>query len=511
MKRGYRLAALWGVSALSASVAIGCSTLDYGASEDELNLEEGRTKDNVLTDVELLGGAGTFVPTQQQIQKLLEKTPHGGGTRSVLADTKVNLGEDGGEVLVSEAIYNAAKVGGVNPLALLVRLQLEYSLVGTKAGQLSEADLKKRLDWAFGCGCPHAPICKTEPANYTGFYAQASCAVRLIKQHFDAARSRGKTSTGWGVGIAMSTQDQSEVTPENIATAVLYTYTPYAGQDFGGEKSTACKNAAGQADYCAGNALHTYLWDSYATAMGGRTAAAGDAGRDGTVPVIEDSGAVTFDTGVISPPDPPDPPDPPPVTGECQDDSYCTSNSRGHTCMSDNTCGCFSSTECPSGRVCDPSTSQCKAATTPPPTGTGTAPPPTGTGYPPPTGTGTPGLPRPQGDAGRYPLYDAGYSPTDTTNTTPNPTAPRPADTPENRPAAGVGPTQIGYSDNNPYGDNTSYTDGGKSKKKKNAAKDSGGCSVNAAGTPTELPSSSFFLAAGIAAILAGRRRRSGT
>ena len=66
--------------------------------------------------------------------------------------------------------------------------------------------------------------------------------------------------------------------------------------------------------------------------MGGRTASAGDGGRDGTV--VDESSTIApgFDSGqIITPPDPPDPPDPPPVTGECQDDSYCTSNARGTT------------------------------------------------------------------------------------------------------------------------------------------------------------------------------------
>jgi MYXO-CTERM domain-containing protein len=154
-------------------------------------------------------------------------------------------------------------------------------------------------------------------------------------------------------------------------------------------------------------------------------------------------------------------------------------------------------------------TSQCKTGSTTPPTPTGTTPYPTGTGttpYPPGTGT-SPGIPRPAGDAGRYPLYDAGFDPSDLTNATPAPTAPRPADSPSDRPAPGVQPSQIGYSDNNPYGENQSYTDGGKSKKKKNAAKDSGGCAVTETGAPTEIPSSAFLLA-GLAAILAGRRRK---
>ncbi len=68
----------------------------------------------------------------------------------------------------------------------------------------------------------------------------------------------------------------------------------------------------------------------------------------------------------------------------------------------------------------------------------------------------------------------------------------------------------LGYNTGNPYGEGTSSAaDGGTGKKKNAAQKASGGCSVGAAGTgsPAELPST-FFLVAGVATILAGRRKK---
>ncbi|MBK6694414.1 MAG: hypothetical protein IPG50_19735 [Myxococcales bacterium] len=491
MIRMARVLLMSGSVALAAGLAVGCSQANLDdETEDELALQAGRTKDNVLTDNELLGTGNAVNPTAEEIQKLLEKTPHG-GSRSVLADKKIAMEDGSGELPVSQVIYNAAKLGGVNPLALLVRLQLEQSLVGTKAGQLTPEKLDQKLAIAFGCGCPHAPICKTEPQSYTGFYNQVSCAVRVLKQHMDSVKTRGKTSSGWGTaGVTKTTQDGVEVTPENAATAVLYTYTPYAGQDYGGAKSPDCKTSTGQAGYCAGNALHTFLWDSYASAIRGGVATPARLEAGVQAPVTDASASPA---PVIEQPDVYEPPTPPPPPGECSDDSACTSKTAGKACLYDYTCGCYADSDCTSAKpVCDTSTNRCKAQPANP------NPNPT------PTPNPNPGLPRPNGDAGLGRLSDAGAAAPELL--TPAPTAPRPADAPENRPAAGAPGAGMGYNAGNEYGENTSYTDGGPSKKKKAAAKDTGGCSVGSAGRE-ELPSS-VFLVAGVAAIFAGRRRR---
>lgn len=494
MNRMLRLMGLWGAAALVTGIAVGCSNVedDGDVSDDELH-SAARTANNLLTNEELMGkpGARTVVPTEAQIQKFLEKTPHK-GVRSVLADKQVLL-DDGTEapetVPASKAIYNAAKAGGINPLELIVRLQLEQSLIGTKAGQLSDAELDRRLKIAFGCGCPHAPVCKTQPEKYTGFYQQLSCAVRVIKGHMSDVTTKKKTSSGWGPGIPMTTSDGAEITPENEATAVLYTYTPYAGQDFGGQKSAACKNAAGQNDYCAGAALHTWLWDSYASAISGTTPAQAsvDSGADATVTAIVDAGPAPTPTPDVYVP---------PTPGECTaGGSECVGNSHGEACLDDNTCGCAYDSDCTGyNQECNTATSQCrtKQSTTPTPTPT-------------PTSTGT--TPRPP----TPPLYDAGVpSSTETAAATPPPTAPRAADDPSQRPTPGATGGGLGYNTGNPYGEGTSSAaDGGTGKKKNSAQKASGGCSVGAAGTgsPAELPST-FFLVAGVATILAGRRKK---
>jgi hypothetical protein len=503
MKRAFQWLGLFGAATLVVGLAAGCSqSPDTGTTDDELHSAQ-RTKDNLLTDEELLGTAGsnTVVPDAAQIQKFLEKTPHN-GVRSILADKKVTL-DDGTEsppeYLVSEMIYDAAKQGGINPLELLVRLQLEQGLVGKRAGDLSADELDKKLKYAMGCGCPHAPICARDPDSYTGFYQQVSCAVRILKGHMDDAKTKGHTSTGWGIDITKTTEDEAEITPENNATAVLYTYTPYAGEDFDGQPSSACKNAKGQPDYCSGAALHTWLWDSYATAIRGTktTGAATDAGAPSTHPPVADAGE--------------DPPyvdeeedageDVPPAYGECSSDADCASSTNGGACFSDDTCGCFSDSDCTTAQRCDTATNHCKTRSTPPPT-----PPPS-------SGSDAGGLPRPNGPSGGsgFPLYDAGYGNTDQSAATPPATAPRPADDPAARPTPGASVGDIGYSTNNPYGDGTSTADSGKKKKKKpNAAIDSGGCSIaspGTSGTHDDLPSA-FFLVAGVAAIVGGRKRK---
>lgn len=541
MHGALKLAGLLAASAMFVGIAVGCSAGDdLGISDDELH-SSLRTANNLLTDDELMGKAGakTVSPTAAQIQKFLEKTTHK-GIRSVLADTRVTMGDgdDARDVLVSEAIYSAAKEGGINPLELLVRLQLEQSLVGKQAGDLSDDSLKAKLAIAMGCGCPEAPICKTDPTKYTGFYQQVSCAVRVIKGHMTDVVSKGTTSTGWGPGVESTTEDNADIVPENNATAVLYTYTPWAGQDFGGEPSDHCKNASGQPDYCSGASLHTWLWDSYAQAISG-TSNASDAG-------VTNSGSNTgstngsYDASIYGTGSNNNGSSgssgnsyTPPTQGECNTNSQCYSSTNGRSCLNNLTCGCYSDSDCSTSQRCNTATNRCSYVSNSGSSGssgsygsngsygsygsngsygssydcnpygnTGSSSYNTNantnsncSGY------GTPGY---GGSSTGTPLYDAGYGTTDQNAATPSPTAPRTPDDPSQRPSAATG--DVGYTSANPYGEGTSsVSDGGT---KKNAAQAAGGCTVGAgAGSPNDLPSS-FFVVAGVAAILAGRRRK---
>ena len=96
-------------------------------------------KNNVLDDESLVA---VDAMSEKDVQAFLEKTPY--GTRSGLADYTL------GSQAASTLIHDAAVANGINPLAMLVRLQMEEGLIH----DTTAADEKVQV--AFGCGCESA-------------------------------------------------------------------------------------------------------------------------------------------------------------------------------------------------------------------------------------------------------------------------------------------------------------------------------------------------------------------
>ncbi|MFH1207867.1 MAG: hypothetical protein V1668_04735 [Patescibacteria group bacterium] len=134
----------------------------------------------------------------------------------------------------SQIIYDAAAYWQVNPQYLMVRMQIEQSLV-TMA-----SPTQTRLDWATGYGCPDSTGCGT---NYKGFFNQVNWAARILtstelnnsgnpRGYLPHISKLGYSISGWGPGITKTVIDlngtsTTQVTPANKATAALYTYTPH--------------------------------------------------------------------------------------------------------------------------------------------------------------------------------------------------------------------------------------------------------------------------------------------
>ncbi len=149
------------------------------------------------------------------IQAFLERSPY--GTRSWLADYKL-----GGERF-ADRIVEVAVGRGLDPVVLLVRLQVEQTLI-SKTTMPSASRLTK----AMGCGCPDGGGCS---ASYAGFDAQLQCAAEVYKQWFDASRD----GTGqWRAGHAARSLDNVSVVPRSDATAAIYAYTPWVLPNRGG-------------------------------------------------------------------------------------------------------------------------------------------------------------------------------------------------------------------------------------------------------------------------------------
>jgi hypothetical protein len=142
------------------------------------------------------------------LQELFENTPY--GTRSWLADYVVE-GKRFADLLAEEA-----RSGGIDPVVLLARMQVESSLVSATARPSNS-----KLNHALGCGCPDSAACSSA---YAGIKNQLRCASDVLNARFaDSTSGQG----AWALQKTKRTLDPLSVTPRSHATAALYAYTPW--------------------------------------------------------------------------------------------------------------------------------------------------------------------------------------------------------------------------------------------------------------------------------------------
>jgi hypothetical protein len=142
-------------------------------------------------------------------------------------------------VPVSQAIYDAAQVYGINPEAIMATLQKEQSLITDTSPEDSQ------LRFAMGYGCPDSAGCSSAVA---GLFYQIDNGTWAFRAHFERASGntwwgkapstypcKGTTryySPGLFPGTKESFYDESGTkiatfTIANAATAALYCYTPH--------------------------------------------------------------------------------------------------------------------------------------------------------------------------------------------------------------------------------------------------------------------------------------------
>jgi hypothetical protein len=291
------------LTGISLVAVAGCSSAS-GSSTASASAVKGSSfpRNDILDDASLVD-VGAM--SESDVQSFLEKTPYGG--RSGLADYTV------GSQTASALIHDAAVKSRINPLVMLVRLQMEEGLIN--ATDVPES----KVDVAFGCGCESASSCADK---YLGLANQATCMARTLRRDMDLLAAGGATVSGWKPCVAKKTEDGLSVTPANSATAALYTYTPWVGEAGGGETGVG------------GASLHKAVWAKYAAFIGygdkkvGVTAAttcgsSGDTGGttdDGGAGVTTDdggTGATTDDGGTGTGGDTP-------PAGGCKDDTQCS-------------------------------------------------------------------------------------------------------------------------------------------------------------------------------------------
>ncbi|MBI5134630.1 hypothetical protein HZA86_00115 [Candidatus Uhrbacteria bacterium] len=116
----------------------------------------------------------------------------------------------------SRIIASAAQDWSINPQILLVILQKEQSLIQTKK------PTAKQLAWATGYGvCDACSLSDPSVTRWKGFETQVRAAAEFFRAFFD---NPDRLFVKVGAPITI---DRTPIIPANIATAILYTYTPH--------------------------------------------------------------------------------------------------------------------------------------------------------------------------------------------------------------------------------------------------------------------------------------------
>jgi len=226
-----RVSLVFAVSLMVVFAVSGCAPGDDDEPGQQTeNLTQGFDPNRLMSD-EAFTDANAM--TVAEIQAFLDNSPY--GSTSGLA------GYEYQGITAAQGIAQAAQEHGINPLAILVRAQMENSLIARANPS------KFAMDTAFGCGCPDHQSC--DP-NFKGFGKQAQCLASWMRGYLTALEENGQTVSGWKVGVKKKTRDGKWVTPKNKATAALYTYTPVVGNSG------------------SGNISHFIIWKKYAKHIG---------------------------------------------------------------------------------------------------------------------------------------------------------------------------------------------------------------------------------------------------
>lgn len=196
------------------------ATLWLGFSTPHITIADTFNPHKIISDEDMtdytrmsLTGIASFLDQQGGILSDYSTTDVDGVTRSA-----------------AEIIYNTSYRYRLNPQFIIAHIQKESSLITGSNSNL--------LDWALGYGVCDS-CSKDDPTviKYKGFAKQLDAAGNKIRNSYLAdLDTKNSTISGWGVGRPKTTLDGISITPQNKATAVLYTYTPWLGYH-GGDSS----------------------------------------------------------------------------------------------------------------------------------------------------------------------------------------------------------------------------------------------------------------------------------
>lgn len=174
-------------------------------------LDDGFDPNHILTDNDLFDVTSM---TKSRLISFLDG-------KGALADTRVQ-DIDGEEKSAPDVIWRVAHSYKINPKFLLALLQKEQSLVEDTTPS------QRQLDWATGYGvCDDCSKDDPRIQDYKGFANQLEYAAKQMRErNLMRLLVNGQTLSGAAPGKTM-TVDGIQVTPVNMATASLYTYTPH--------------------------------------------------------------------------------------------------------------------------------------------------------------------------------------------------------------------------------------------------------------------------------------------
>lgn len=249
-----------GLSLVAALPAQSAESDDFNPghiiSDAEFYDSDSMTADDVQAFLEDTNPACTPGPDGTPcLQDYREDTPNTPARSGCLAHTG-RAGE-----LASTVIADVARECGINPKVFVALLQKEQGLV-TASGSLLTA---QRYERATGLSCPDGPdgVAICDPAH-GGFYKQVRGAGERYNDYRDKPSVYRLYRPGQSWDIAYS-PDRScgtgTVFIENMATTLLYTYTPYQ------PNQAALDNLYGSGDACSTYGNRNF-WRNYSDWFG---------------------------------------------------------------------------------------------------------------------------------------------------------------------------------------------------------------------------------------------------
>ncbi len=141
---------------------------------------------------------------------------------------------DGALITPAQIIFQAAQASHISPQVLLATLQKEQGAVTASRRLLPGA-----LELIMGYGSPST------------IRDQIRDAAAQFRRDFDRLSSGKPTAGGWQVGVPKQSLDPLTVTPANKAVAILFSFTPWVGERWGGRTGIG------------GNSLFCKLWEDF--------------------------------------------------------------------------------------------------------------------------------------------------------------------------------------------------------------------------------------------------------